>query len=70
MVKFKYHDGFVIECAEAVADILTKLRRGEVMRETPKAAPAPAPAPAPAEAVEKPARTGKKAAQKSAEEFL
>ena len=68
MVKFKYHDGFVIECAEAVADILTKLRRGEVMREAPKAAPAPAPAPA--EAVEKPARTGKKAAQKSAEEFL
>lgn len=66
MVKFKYHDGFVIECAEFVADILTKLRRGEVMREAPKAAPAPAPA----EAVEKPARTGKKAAQKSAEEFL
>ena len=68
MVKFKYHDGFVIECSEGVADILTKLRRGEVMRETPKAAPAPAPAPA--EAVEKPAGTGKKAAQKSAEEFL
>lgn len=61
MVKFKYHDGFVIECAEAVAEILTQLRRGEVMREAPKAAPAPAPAPA---------RTGKKAAQKSAEEFL
>lgn len=62
MVKFKYHDGFVIECAEGVADILTRLRRGEVMREAPKAAPA--------EAVEKPARIGKKAAQKSAEEFL
>lgn len=61
MVKFKYHDGFVIECDEAVADILTKLLRGEVMREAPKAASAPAPAPA---------RTGKKAAQKSAEEFL
>ena len=66
MVKFKYHDGFVIECAEDVAYILTKLRRGEVMREAPKAAPAPAPA----EAVEKPARTGKKSAQKSAQEFL
>lgn len=59
MVKFKYNDGFIKQCDEREANILKRLRRGDIVRD----APAPAPA-------DKPAKAGKKAAQKAAEEFL
>ena len=55
MVKFKYNDGFIKQCDEREANILKRLRRGDIVRD----APAPAPA-------DKPAKAGKKAA----EEFL